>query len=145
MGLIALGWRAGAVQLMGRWESEAVKLYTREAALRAPIDLGVLMELLTGMARSELPSPPEASPEPSLPHMHEWILNPANDMYHLASRTSERTRCGWDYRRFGGVRGPQPPPWYWTTCGGCAPERRKKLKAEAEEIALLARADSGAP
>ena len=90
-GLIALGWRADAVQLQGRWESEAVKLYTREAALRAPIDLGVLMALLTGMARSELPPPPDASPEPSLPHEHEWILNPVNDMYHLASRTSERT------------------------------------------------------
>ena len=64
-GLIALGWRVDAVQLMGWWESEAVKLYTREAAHRAPIDLGVAVEYLTGMARAELPPPPDSTPEPA--------------------------------------------------------------------------------
>ena len=102
------------------------------------------MEYLTGLPRKELPPPPDSSPEPPTPEEHEWVINPANDMYHLLSRTTGRTRCGWDFRRFGGIKGPLPPPWYWTTCGGCAPARRKRLKAEAEEIALLARADSGA-
>ena len=38
-GLIGLGWRQDAVQLMGRWQSEAVQRYTREAALCAPSEL----------------------------------------------------------------------------------------------------------
>ena len=35
-GLTALGWRADAVQLMGRWQSHRVQLYTRLAPLSAP-------------------------------------------------------------------------------------------------------------
>ena len=38
-GLISLGWRADAVHLQGRWLSEAVVRYTREAALHAPMRL----------------------------------------------------------------------------------------------------------
>ena len=37
-GLILMGWRADAVKLMGRWDSEAVRRYTRTAALHAPSD-----------------------------------------------------------------------------------------------------------
>ena len=128
---------------MGRWESEAVKLYTREAALHAPTELTALMMHLCGISRAEVPSPPVASSEPARPPPEMWVLNPESDTYHLASGTKGRSRCGWDFARGGGVRGPQPPPWYWTTCGGCAPALRKRLKAQAEAEALLARAESG--
>merc|ERR1711884_45609 len=48
-GLISLGWRADAVQLQGRWESESVRRYTREAALDAPSYLAALLILLSGI------------------------------------------------------------------------------------------------
>ena len=143
-GLIRYGWRADAVQLMGRWESEAVRLYTREAALHAPTELTALMAYLCGVPRAEVPLPPDPCPEPAAPPPDRWILNPSSDTYHLASGAKGRARCGWDFARGGGIRGPQPPPWYWTTCGGCAPARRKRLKAQAEAEALRAKADSGA-
>ena len=54
-GLVRLGWRPDAVQLMGRWESEAVKRYSRLAALEAPTGLPAAFMELCGVAREGVP------------------------------------------------------------------------------------------
>ena len=128
-GLIALGWRQDAVRLMGRWESETVRRYTREAALYAPSELAALIVRLCGVPASAVPEPPTASPEPPAPSAEEWVLNSATDKYHLFA-DDERARCGWPYLGRG-VRGSPPPPGFWHVCSTCAPELRRRLKEQA--------------
>ena len=138
-GLVRLGWRADAVQLMGRWESEAVRRYTRLAALEAPIGLPVAMADLCGIPLDVVPPvdtapSPAAEPEPVAPVPRQWVLNVDTGMYHLATTTDGRARCGWLYSR-SGLRGEEPPPWHLVTCKSCAPVLYKRLKAEAQAAA----------
>ena len=110
-GLIRLGWRQDAVQLQGRWQSEAVKRYTRDAALYAPSELAQVVMSLCGIVRSEVPAPPTPDPEPAAPTPQEWVMNLRTSMYHLASGAEGRARCGWLFAETG-VRGSEPPPWF---------------------------------
>ena len=107
-GLVLLGWRTDAVQLMGRWQSEAVKRYTRDAALHAPTELATILMALCGIARSEVPPPPSPEPEPAAPAPGGWVLNVRTSMYHVVSGVDGRARCGWQYASTG-VRGTEPP------------------------------------
>ena len=111
MGLVSLGWRADAVRLMGRWDSEAVRRYTRSAALQAPSELAAIIMQLCGLARTEVPAPSSSTPEPAAPPAADWVMNSETDMYHLVSESPGRARCGWFYER-SGVRGATPPPWF---------------------------------
>ena len=83
--MIALGWRADTVKLQGRWESETVLRYTREAALQAPSELAALILVLSGLARPPEAAPAAAEPEPDSPAPEDWVLNVRTDVYHLAS------------------------------------------------------------
>ena len=130
-GLIMMGWRADAVKLMGRWDSEAVRRYTRTAALHAPSDLTALIVRLCGVPPAAAPAPPTSSPEPAAPAAEEWVLNAATDKYHLVD-SADRARCGWIFARTG-VRGSPPPPGYWHVCSTCAPALRSRLKEQARE------------
>ena len=91
-GLITLGWRADAVKLQGRWESETVTRYTRDAALFAPTELAALVMQLSGLARPAEPPPAEKEPEPEAPATEDWILNCRTDRYHLASSEDGKAR-----------------------------------------------------
>ena len=145
-GLIRLKWRPDAVRLMGRWESEVVRAYTRLAPLESPTEPALPEELvrafmeLTGVARSSVPPAPPwiPKPEPRLEAIPEaeWIYHVAPDKYHLAGPTAGRARCGWDFARAEIHRGVAPPPWYWVLCSGCSPGIRARLKAEAEAAAV---------
>ena len=129
MGLIRMGWRADAVKLMGRWDSEAVRRYTRSAALHAPTDLAALIVQLCGVPLTEVPPPAPTTPEPEAPAPEEWILNAETDMHHLFAAEG-RARCGWNFTR-SGIRGSPPPPWHFAVCSSCAPALRRRLKAQA--------------
>ena len=141
-GLVQLGWRADAVQLQGRWESEAVRRYTRGAALHAPSELAAVVMSLCGITPAEVPPPPPAEPEPPAPAREDWVLNSRTGMYHLASPTEGRARCGWLFSHTGIRGGEPPPPWYFVTCKQCAPALRRRLKDEAQEAALELRAQA---
>ena len=66
-------------------------------------------------------------------------MNLRTGMYHLASGAEGRARCGWHFAE-SGVRGSEPPPWYFITCKQCAPALRRRLKAEARgEAARVSR------
>ena len=143
MGLIRMKWRPDAVRLMGRWESEVVRAYTRLAPLESPTEpttpeelIQAIMEL-TGAARASVPPTPPwiPKPEPRLEDIpeEEWIYHVAPDKFHLAGPTAGRARCGWNYARAVVHRGVAPPPWYWVLCSGCSPGIRARLKEEAEE------------
>ena len=132
MGLVQLGWRSGAMRLMGRWESETVRIYTRSAVLQSPTDLAALFARLCGAARAEVPDPPAPEPEPPAPRAEDWVMNSATGMYHLASEVENRARCGWNFARLG-FRGVDAPPWHFVTCSSCAPALRNRLKAIALE------------
>ena len=138
-GLIALGWRADAVKLQGRWESETVTRYTRDAALLAPTELATLVMTLSGLARPPDPPPAASEPEPDHPKATDWILNVRTDHYHLASSEDGKARCGWRYSETG-IRGQVPPPWHLVTCKQCVPELRRRLKAQAAAAAAVVRA-----
>ena len=142
-GLITLGWRADAVKLQSRWESETVLRYTREAALHAPSELAALVLVLSGLARPPEVAPAAEEPEPDPPSSEDWVLNARTDMYHLASSTPGKARCGWIYSE-SGIRGRVPPPWHLVTCKQCVPALHRALKAgtSASAIALHAHPDS---
>ena len=131
-GLIALGWRADAVRLQGRWESEAVQRYTRDAALHAPSDLEHLVRLLSGLARLPEPPPAASEPEPAAPPAGRWVQNTRSHpgIYHLVSATAGKARCGWRYGE-SGIPCSEPPPWHHLCCKQCAPAFYQHLKAEA--------------
>ena len=93
-GLIRLGWRPDAVQLQGRWLSEAVRRYTRDAALHAPSELAAVVMMLCGITKAEVPPPPVPEPEPAAPAPQEWVMNFRTSMYHLTSGAEGRARCG---------------------------------------------------
>ena len=142
-GLIRLGWRHDAVQLMGRWESEAVKRYTRLAALESPVTLPAALSDLCGIPLSDVPPTdsapsPSAEPEPAIPTPETWILNSETGMYHLPGRESDRARCGWRHLR-AGIRGEVPPPWHLVTCKSCAPRLYRQLKEQARATARAVR------
>ena len=124
-----MGWRADAVRLMGRWDSEVVRRYTRSAALHAPSDLAALFVQLCGIRPAEVPPPEPAEPEPESPTEDEWVMNSDSDMYHLV-HGPDRARCGWIFTRTG-VRGSPPPPVFWHVCSTCAPALRRRLKEQA--------------
>ena len=130
-GLISLGWRADAVRLQGRWESESVQRYTRDAALHAPSDLEHLFRLLSGVAHLPAPPPSVSEPEPAAPPADRWVQNTRSHpgIYHLTSATPGKARCGW---RFGdsGLPVSEPPPWHHLCCKQCAPAYYQHLKAE---------------
>ena len=138
-GLIRLGWRPDAVQLQGRWQSETVRRYTREAALHAPTDLAAVVMSLCGIQRAQVPAPPSPEPEPADPSPGDWVMNTRTSMYHLATAVEGRARCGWDYSATG-IRGHEPPPWHFLTCKQCAPDLRRRLKGEARQDAARVRA-----
>ena len=138
-GLIALGWRADAVKLQGRWESETVLRYTREAALHAPSELASLILVLSGLARPAEVAPAAAEPEPDSPAPEDWIPNVRTDVYHLASSISGKARCGWIYCETG-IRGRVPSPWHLVTCKQCVPAFRRAYKARARASAVNLRA-----
>ena len=102
-GLISLGWRADAVQLQGRWESESVRRYTREAALHAPSELAALLMPLSGISRAPAPPPSTSEPEPPEPPAERWVQNTRSHpgIFHIISATPGKARCGW---KFGGFR-----------------------------------------
>ena len=131
-GLIALGWRADAVKLQGRWESETVLRYTREAALHAPTELAALILVLSGLARPPEAAPASEEPEPDIPSSADWVQNIRSQpgMFHLASATPGKARCGWRYAQTG-AQVPDPPPWHGLCCKQCAPLLYAKLKADA--------------
>ena len=108
-GLIRLGWRADAVRLMGRWDSEAVRRYTRDAALQAPTGLEALIMRLCGSSRLEVPPPLPSTPEPASSPADRWVMNAESDMYHLMSDVPGRARCGWHYERLWGHGGLPTP------------------------------------
>ena len=124
---------------MGRWESETVSRYTRDAALFAPTELASLVMLLSGLARPADPPPAATEPEPEAPAPQDWVFNPRTDCYHLASSVDGKARCGWRYSETG-MRGQVPPPWHLVTCKQCVPELRKRLKAHAKAAAAIVRA-----
>ena len=133
-GLISLGWRADAVQLQGRWMSEAVVRYTREAALHAPCvfaELSALLMSLSGLPHQPDPPPSSSSPEPPSPPTDQWVQNIRSQpgMFHLASDTPGKARCGWRYAQTGALV-PDPPPWHHLCCKQCAPLFYAKLKAD---------------
>ena len=142
-GLVRLGWRPDAVRLMGRWDSEIVRQYTRLAALEAPRGLELDMANLCGIQVAEVPAPAEAEPEPAHVAGSRWILNPASQIYHVASTTEGRARCGWLFGRAPHAFSDAPPPYFWETCPGCAPKLRASLKAEANAAALNLRGTEG--
>merc|ERR1712020_97240 len=134
-GLISLGWRADAVQLQGRWMSEAVVRYTREAALHAPCvftELAALLMSLSGLTHQPDPPPSSSSPEPPSPSTDQWVQNVRSQpgMFHLASDTPGKARCGWRYSQTGALV-PDPPPWHHLCCKQCAPLFYAKLKADS--------------
>ena len=135
-GLIALGWRADAVKLQGRWQSETVTRYTREAALQAPTELAALLVTLCGLAKPVERAPAETEPEPDPPASEDWVLNVRTDHYHLASSIPGKARCGWIYTE-SGIRGRVPPPWHLVTCKQCVPSLRRTLKARAKASAIV--------
>merc|ERR1711994_431790 len=94
-GLISLGWRADAVRLQGRWESDSVSRYTRGAALYAPSELAHLITLLSGLPRMPEPPPAASEPEPSAPPADRWVQNTRSrpGIYHLMSATAGKARC----------------------------------------------------
>ena len=130
-GLIALGWRADALRLQGRWESESVQRYTRDAALHAPSELTHLIMLLSGLPRMPDQPPSVSEPEPAAPPADRWVQNTRSHpgMYHLMSATAGKARCGW---RFGesGLPVSSPPPWHQLCCKQCTPAYYQHLKAE---------------
>ena len=141
-GLIHLGWRADAVQLMGRWMSRRVQLYTRLAPLAAPWDasdggreLRELFAELCGSRSRDVVTPPAAAPEPPEPEPADWIMNAASDVYHLIGPSGVRTRCGWRFTQGLYGRGSAPPPWDWVICGTCAPAFRQRLRGDAPSAA----------
>ena len=156
-GLIRLKWRPDAVRLMGRWESEVVRAYTRLAPLESPTEPTIPEELvraimeLTGAARSSVPPVPPwiPTPEPRREAIPEtdWVYHVAPDIYHVAGPTAGRTRCGWNFAKAEARakvhRGVAPPPWYWVLCSGCSPSIRAQLKEEAERKATEVRRTSG--
>ena len=121
-GLIEMGWRSDAVKLMGRWQSETVLRYTREAALAAPSDLTALIVHLCGVQPADVPPPDPTVPEPAAPAPEEWVMNLDSDVYHLV-HSDDRARCGWDFTRKG-VRGSPPPP-----CTGMCVARARRACA----------------
>merc|ERR1711884_943196 len=131
-GLISLGWRADAVRLQGRWESDSVSRYTRDAALHAPTELAHLLMLLSGLPRMPEPPPAAAEPEPAAPPADRWVQNTRSrpGIFHLMSATARKAGCGW---RFGesGLPVSEPPPWHYLCCKQCAPSFYQKLKFEA--------------
>ena len=137
-GLIHLGWRPDAVQLMGRWMSEAVKRYTRDAALFAPLALTPVMVNLCGIPPSDVPPAPSSGPEPTPPPRGEWIMNTRTGMYHLPSSRDGHARCGWIFES-SGILGQEAPPWHFVTCKQCAPAHRRRLKeaACADAVAVM--------
>ena len=140
-GLIEMGWRADAVGLMGRWQSDTVTRYTRGAALHAPSDLAALIVQLCGVSPADVPQPAPVAPEPANPSPEEWVMNLDSDVYHLV-HTDDRARCGWDYSR-SGMRGSPPPPFHWHVCSTCAPGLRKSLKAQARAAGEFTRNRGG--
>ena len=137
-GLIHLGWRPDAVQLMGRWLSEAVKRYTRDAALFAPLGLTPVMVNLCGVQPADVPPSPSSEPEPSPPPSDVWIMNMRTGMYHLPSERDGHARCGWIFESTG-IRGLEAPPWHFVTCKQCAPAHRRRLKEAARTDAAAVR------
>ena len=143
--MIRLKWRPDAVRLMGRWESEVVRAYTRLAPLESPTEPTLPEELieaimsLTGAARASVPPAPPwiPKPEPKLEDIPEeaWLYHESQDKYHVAGPKDGRARCGWAYSRAVFHRGVAPPPWYWVLCSGCSPGLRARLKEEAEATA----------
>ena len=131
-GLISLGWRADAVQLQGRWMSEAVARYTREAALHAPSELAALLVSLSGLPRPPDPLPSASEPEPPAPAAERWVQNVRSrpGIFHLASATPGKARCGWKYTQ-SGSEVSNPPPWHHLCCKQCAPLFYAQLKADA--------------
>ena len=140
-GLIRLGWHPDAVCLVGRWESEIVRQYTRLAALEAPTGLDVEMSHLCGIPAREVPTPAEAEPEPVQVAPARWIMNPCSHIFHVASSTEGRARCGWLFGRAPHAFSEAPPPYFWEACPGCAPRLRARLKAEANTVASQVRGD----
>ena len=141
-----MGWRADAVRLMGRWESEVVRVYTRLAPLEAPTEpalaqglLDALIEL-TGTTRAAAPvaEPWARAAEPEIDDIPiaEWILNTRTDKFHRTSAIEGFARCGWAYARTElHVQGVSPPRWYWAVCSACSPALHLRLKKEAEALA----------
>ena len=128
---------------MGRWESEAVKRYTRLAALESPTTLPTAMSELCGVPLSDVPPTdsapsPSAEPEPTAPLPGTWILNSETGMYHLPGREHGRARCGWRHLRTG-LPGEEPPPWHIVTCKSCAPRLYRRLKEQAGAAARVVR------
>ena len=131
-GLISLGWRADAVRLQGRWESDSVRRYTRDAALHAPSELANLLMLLSGLVRPPDPPPSTSEPEPPDPPADRWVQNTRSHpgIYHLVSATAGKARCGWRFSELG-IPVSEPPPWHHLCCKQCAPSYYQQLKAEA--------------
>ena len=130
-GLISIGWRADAVQLQGRWESECVRRYTRGAALHAPTELDLIILRLTGLMCP--PAPPSSTePEPADAREQTWVQNIRSPpgIFHLTSATPGKARCGWKYGT-SGLQSPQPPPGYHLCCKQCVPAHYHQLKADA--------------
>ena len=130
-GLISLGWRADAVRLQGRWESESVQRYTRDAALHAPSELTRLIMLLSGLVSPPVPPPSTSEPEPAAPSSGRWVQNTRSHpgIYHLVSATAGKARCGWRFSD-SGLLVSEPPPWHHLCCKQCAPAYYQHLKAE---------------
>ena len=141
-GLIHLGWRADAVQLMGRWASRRVQLYTRLSPLASPWaspdngrELRELFAELCGSGTRDAVALPIAAPEPPTPEPKDWVMNASSDVYHLIGPSGVRTRCGWRFPQGLHGRGSAPPPWDWVICGTCAPAFRQRLRDEAPSAA----------
>ena len=144
-GLVRLGWRPDAVRLMGRWDSEIVCQYTRLAALESPTGLELDMARLCGVTPSEVPAPAEEESAPAREEGARWILNPASQIFHTASATDGRARCGWLFGRAPHTFSDTPPPFFWEACPGCAPKLRARLKAEANAAASEVRRSNPEP
>ena len=145
-GLAARGWHLWTVQLLGRWGSEAVKGYFREAPLQAltrspategaHIEMDDLVQQL--VSRLRIHSLTEANvvvPEPNaLPEARrltleaaeqqvctgdaDLVVNDASGVTH-AQATSGRARCGWAYNRRPHTCLPGPPSSNHILCANC--------------------------
>ena len=119
-GLTVRGWHLWTIQLLGRWGSEAIKTYVREAPLEAmlrpaaaaSLDLDQLIDVLAErLPRAQEPQIAiDQAPLPSARALAreqvvlqesasmELVRNDTSGIVHKKA-TSTMARCGWRYER----------------------------------------------
>ena len=120
-GLAARGWHLWTLQLLGRWGSEAIRTYVREAPLQAMLhspspttsmDIDeVVAALATRLRSAAAPAPLPGSSAlvdaPSLAREHlarqeaapqDFVANDVSGIVHVRA-TPDMAKCGWRFAR----------------------------------------------